>query len=138
MYLSKGIHDFDGSFFPMTGALPFETAMKRRRTGLGYREIRLRKDCILGRAGAVVRGHEFHYSEIQAGQDMSSSEIEMAYDVADAQGLSHGAEGYSTGSVLASYVHVHFGSNQRAARHFVTFIKKRTWGIDLNTAKASE
>ena len=138
MYLSKGIRDFDGSFFPMAGALHFETAMLDRRAGLGYREIRLRKDCILGRAGAVVRGHEFHYSEIQAGHDMNAAGIEMAYDVADAQGISRGVEGYNTGSVLASYVHVHFGSNQRAARHFVNFIKKLTWGIDLNISKTSE
>jgi cobyrinic acid a,c-diamide synthase len=127
MYLSKGIHDFKGRFFEMAGVLPFETVMRQRRSSLGYREIKLGKDCILGRAGAALRGHEFHYSEIPSGQDISCSGIETVYDVADAQGTSRGAEGYQTGPVLASYVHVHFGSNQRAARHFVNFIKKNVW-----------
>ncbi len=127
MYLSKGIRDFDGRFFAMAGVLPFETAMQRRRSSLGYREIKLGKNCILGRAGATLRGHEFHYSEIPSGQDMSSSGIKRVYEVTDTQGISHGAEGYNVGSVLASYVHVHFGSNQRAARHFVNFVKKNAW-----------
>ena len=127
MYLSKGIRDFEGRFFAMAGVLPFETAMRQRRSSLGYREIRLSKDCILGRAGAALRGHEFHYSEIMSGQDLSCSGIEAVYAVADAQGISRGVEGYLTGPVLASYVHVHLGSNQRAARHFVNFIKKNVW-----------
>ncbi len=127
MYLSKGIRDFEGRFFDMAGVLPFETAMQRRRSSLGYREIKLGKDCILGRAGAALRGHEFHYSEILSCQDRISSGIEKVYDVADAQGISRGVEGYYVGSVLASYVHVHFGSNQRTARHFVNFIKKNAW-----------
>jgi cobyrinic acid a,c-diamide synthase len=127
MYLSKGIRDFKGRFFEMAGVLPFETDMRQRRSSLGYREIKLGKDCILGRTGAALRGHEFHYSEITSGQDMSCSGIETVYDVADAQGISRGVEGYHTGPVLASYVHVHFGSNQRAARHFVNFVKKSVW-----------
>jgi cobyrinic acid a,c-diamide synthase len=135
MYLSQGIHDFESRFFEMAGVLPFETTMKRRRTGLGYREIRLRKDCILGHAGTTVRGHEFHYSEILSGPSVS----ETIYEVKDAQGTSKGDEGYSTstGTVLASYVHIHFASNQRAARHFVNFIKKNTWGSHQKNTKAS-
>ena len=64
MYLSRGIRDFEGRFFEMAGIFPFETAMQRRRSRLGYREIRLKESCILGRAGAILRGHEFHYSNI--------------------------------------------------------------------------
>ncbi|HTZ17038.1 MAG TPA: cobyrinate a,c-diamide synthase [Dissulfurispiraceae bacterium] len=128
MYLSKGIRDFEDRFFAMAGVLPFETKMKRRRTGLGYREISLGRDCILGRAGSALRGHEFHYSEILPGPDLKSSGIETVYHVKDAQDTSRGTEGYNSGSVLASYVHVHFASNQRAARHFVNFVKKNRWG----------
>ncbi len=133
MYLSKGIHDFEGRFFGMTAVLPFETTMKKRRTGLGYREIRLRRDCILGRAGAKLRGHEFHYSEIKQEPGASRAGIETLYDIKDAQEVSRGVEGYSTGSVLASYVHIHFASNQRAARHFVNFIKKKRWDSHKDT-----
>ena len=65
MYLSKGIYDFDGKFFEMAGVFPFETEMKKGRSHLGYREITLKEDCILGRNGDKLRGHEFHYSEIK-------------------------------------------------------------------------
>lgn len=124
MYLSKGIRNFEGQLFEMAGVLPFETVMEKRRRRLGYRRIKLRKDCILGRAGAVLRGHEFHYSEIQ---DADDSKIEKIYDMTNADGSACGAEGFNTGSVLASYVHVHFGSSRRAARDFVNFIKGKTW-----------
>ncbi|HMK56454.1 MAG TPA: cobyrinate a,c-diamide synthase [Dissulfurispiraceae bacterium] len=127
MYLSKGIRDFGGHLFDMTGIFPFETEMQKRRSGLGYREITLKEPCILGRAGATLRGHEFHYSAVASGQDVAISGLKKIYDIVDAQGSSLGCEGYSIGSALASYVHIHFGSNQRSARHFVNFIKENAW-----------
>lgn len=127
MYLSRGIRDFEGLFFEMAGIFPFETAMQHRRSRLGYREIRLKESCILGRAGAILRGHEFHYSNIPSGQETKESAIETIYYTVDAQGRPQDCKGYRIGPVLASYVHVHFGSNQRSARHFVNFIKENTW-----------
>ncbi|MGO9377582.1 MAG: cobyrinate a,c-diamide synthase [Dissulfurispiraceae bacterium] len=127
MYLSRGIDDFNGRFFEMAGIFPFKTTMQQRRSRLGYREIRLKESCILGRSGAVLRGHEFHYSTIPLGQDMKEPGLETIYETVDAQGHPQGCEGYRIGSVLASYVHVHFGSNQRSARHFVNFVKEKTW-----------
>ncbi len=127
MYLSRGIRDLEGRFFEMAGIFPFETAMQQRRSRLGYREIKLKESCILGRAGAILRGHEFHYSNIPPGQDMKGSGVETIYDAVDAQGRPQDCEGYRIGPVLASYVHVHFASNQRSARHFVNFIKENTW-----------
>lgn len=123
MYLSQGIHDLEGRFFPMIGALPFETNMKSRRAGLGYREITFRENCILGRAGSRLRGHEFHYSEIAA----CANPVGTVYAVADAQDAECAPEGYSVGAVLASYIHVHFGSNPRTARNFVNYIKEKIW-----------
>ena len=49
MYLSKGIYDFNGNFFEMAGVFPFDTEMKKGRSHLGYREILLKEDCILGK-----------------------------------------------------------------------------------------
>jgi cobyrinic acid a,c-diamide synthase len=111
----------------MVGIFPFETAMQQRRSHLGYREIRLKESCILGRAEAILRGHEFHYSNIPSGQDMKESGVETIYDAVDAQGRPQECKGYRIGQVLASYVHVHFASNQRSARHFINFIKENTW-----------
>ncbi|HSW65094.1 MAG TPA: cobyrinate a,c-diamide synthase [Dissulfurispiraceae bacterium] len=123
MYLSRGINDLEGRFFPMVSALPFETCMRKQRVRLGYREITFNSDCILGRAGGTIRGHEFHYSEISS--DMSG--LNTVYAVADAQNAELSPEGFSIGSLLASYIHMHFGSNPRTARNFVNFIKENVW-----------
>jgi len=123
MYLSQGIHDREGRFFPMVGALPFATRMMSRRVRLGYREITFREDCIFGHAGSTMRGHEFHYSEIESG----ATDTKTVYSVADAQGADLPPEGYASDAVLASYIHVHFGSNPRTARNFVNYIKEKLW-----------
>lgn len=123
MYLSQGIHDREGRFFPMVGALPFETRMKQGRVRLGYREITFIRNCILGRAGSTMRGHEFHYSEIAS----NISGLDAVYSVMDAHKAELPPEGFSVGSLLASYVHVHFGSNPRTARNFVNYIKEKIW-----------
>ena len=126
MYLSQGIHDFDGNFFGMAGVFPFETKMRKGRAHLGYREIVLREECILGRKGARLRGHEFHYSEL-AGSTTAGG----IYSVRDRSGRECAGEGYRTGNALASYIHVHFRSNPGIAQGFFNFIKEKSivWKI---------
>jgi cobyrinic acid a,c-diamide synthase len=123
MYLSKGIRDFDNRFFAMAGVFSFETRMMKKPR-LGYREIRLNEDCVLGNKGERCRGHEFHYSEIDAGT-LTTDERDRKdiYAVSDKAGGHVRDEGFRFMNTLASYVHVHFGSNPRIAEQFATFIK---------------
>ena len=88
--------------------------MLPRRKALGYREVKLTENVAIGAAGAVVRGHEFHYSEIGE----MPEEVERCYLVSR-QGVSLGLEGYRIRNCLASYVHLHFGSNPKIAATFV-------------------
>lgn len=115
MYLSRVLWDQKGECFPLAGILPFEVRMLGRRKALGYREVTFSADTILGPAGTTVRGHEFHYSEIVAGKET----VPSAYALAPRLGQAEKQEGYSLGNILASYVHLHFGSNPEVARHFV-------------------
>ena len=117
MYLSKGIRDFDNRFFAMAGVFPFETQMMKKPR-LGYREIVLNEDCILGSKDARCRGHEFHYSEIS-----DSGGRENVYSTTDSKGQPMSAQGFLYKNTLASYIHVHFGSNRHIAQQFATFIK---------------
>lgn len=104
---SAGMKEFVGIF-------PVKTAMLKQRKALGYREIRLRADSILGKRGDVARGHEFHYSET----DEMPEGIERLYQVS--KGKSDlGIEGYRYKNCLASYIHLHFGSNQGMAAALV-------------------
>ena len=116
MYLSKGIYDFDGHFYKMAQVFPFETVMKKGRVNLGYREVRLLRDSILGRQGTVLRGHEFHYSEIKTNEPLP----ETVYQI-NGRSRKKILEGYSIKNTLASYVHVHFGSNPDIPDNFINF-----------------
>ncbi len=118
MTLGRFIDTVEGEKYNMAGILPFGTRMLPRRKALGYTEVVLRRQCLLGGPGRVIRGHEFHYSEIVESE--SNSDFEFAYDL---RGRKHEAarpEGYQAGSVLASYIHLHWGSAPEAAGQFVS------------------
>ncbi len=118
MVLGRSIELLDGRRIPMAGLLPFRTRMLERRKSLGYVEVVLRSDCLLGRRGDRLRGHEFHYSEIVA-DEKALSRCERCYRLTARKFREERTEGYRLGSVLASYVHLHWGSRPEAARFFV-------------------
>jgi cobyrinic acid a,c-diamide synthase len=120
MYLSQGLTALNGDRTPMAGVLPLEVKMLSRLKALGYREITLTADCLLGPAGVQARGHEFHYSEITS----ETAGLSRAYRLADRRGEVPGVEGYCRSRTLASYVHLHFGSNPEVARHFVEYCQR--------------
>ena len=115
MYLCRTICDLEGNTFPMTGCFPFETAMFPRLRSLGYREIILQKDTIIGQRGQTIRGHEFHYSKITAFPD----NYETIYQLTSRTGMDQMHEGFQIKRTLGSYVHLHFGSHPDVALYFV-------------------
>jgi len=124
MTLSRFIEDWDGKRWPMTGVLPFGTRMLKRRKALGYVEVKLASDSVLGPAGIRVRGHEFHYSEICSGESYFAG-VETIYEVSRRRGDTVWQEGYRIGSVIASYVHQHWGNNPEIPRNFVSFLTRK-------------
>lgn len=111
MYLGESVEDFDGRFHIMAGVLPVRSRMTQGRLTLGYRTATARQDTPLLRAGETARGHEFHWSSLAA----PLTEADCAYDLAE----TGRAEGFSRGSVLASYVHLHFGADARLSPRLV-------------------
>lgn len=117
IYLSRGVVGMRGdveSLQGFVGIFPVATRLLPRRKALGYREAELAADGLMGPAGTVVRGHEFHYSEM----DEMPPEVERLYRVQRA-GVDLGTEGYRYRNCLASYIHLHFGSNPTTAESFV-------------------
>jgi len=121
MYLSKGIRKTEQERYEMSGVFPFDTVMKKGRSRLGYREIDLISECLIGSSNAVARGHEFHYSEIMEGQDQ---DVPRSYFVKNGSGDTLPTEGYAYKKTLASYIHLHFGSNPSLATAFINSCRK--------------
>jgi len=107
MTLSKGIVDFVGRFFPMAGFFPVRSRLRKGRVHLGYREITLTRDCLFGPAGRVLRGHEFHYSDI----DAMPEDVERVFSFE-----SRPPEGYRIKNTIGTYVHLHFGGTPDVPR----------------------
>jgi cobyrinic acid a,c-diamide synthase len=100
MVLGQALEDAGGATHAMTGLLGHVTSFAQRRMNLGYRQARLLGDCAIGRAGAVVRGHEFHYARVvEPGADAPLAEI------ADALGQPLGRAGGRRGRVTGAFFH---------------------------------
>ncbi len=119
MYLCRTITDNDGISHDMTGIFPYNTAMNKRLRRLGYRVIRLRESCLLGNKGDVLYGHEFHYSDIVTPliDDNKNCEIKQLYELDN-----NSYEGYSRGTAIGSYVHLHFANTPAVFRAILATI----------------
>jgi cobyrinic acid a,c-diamide synthase len=107
MYLTEAIVDAEGREHPMAAIFPTRARMQARLARLGYAEVEARDaDCWLA-TGECARGHEFRYSTI----DPMPDSIRRVYR--------EPAEGYLAGSVLGSYVHLHFLSCPHFAGRFI-------------------
>lgn len=136
MYLCSQVSAMDREEeYEMTGCFDFSVQMSRRLRSLGYREITLTQDTLIGTKGAVIRGHEFHYSSLKTGlsgktghsekeahsekAESSGALVKNVYQVTTRAGQDISLEGYQKNLTLGSYLHVHFGSSPGCAQTFV-------------------
>ena len=112
MYLGQSLSDLEGVQHTMVGAIPVVSSMAGRQLHLGYREVESCTDSPLLRKGQRVRGHEFHWSVLEQPADPEQA----VYRVVDQDNR---PEGFQTGSVWASYIHIHLGSDPTLAKRFV-------------------
>jgi cobyrinic acid a,c-diamide synthase len=113
MYLTEAIVDAEGRSWPMAGIFPTRARMLQRLAKLGYIEVENCRGAGWLPAGERARGHEFRYSVI----DPMPETISRVYR--------EPAEGYRVRSVVASYVHLHFGSCPSFAEGFVSACARR-------------
>jgi cobyrinic acid a,c-diamide synthase len=101
MVMGRGLADAAGVRHQMAELLPLETSFAERRRQLGYRALRLEATGALGSAGAVFRGHEFHYATI-----LAEGEGAPLFTVRDADGAVLGAMGRAQGRIAGSFLHL--------------------------------
>ncbi|MEB8338982.1 cobyrinate a,c-diamide synthase [Streptomyces endophyticus] len=105
LYLSRSL---DGQ--PMCGVLDADAKMSGRLT-LGYRDAVALSDSPLTRAGARLRGHEFHRTVLEPGAGPTP-----------AWGMrlpTRRVEGFVEGGVHASYLHTHWAALPEIAHRLV-------------------
>ncbi|MBM1173705.1 cobyrinate a,c-diamide synthase [Microvirga arabica] len=102
MVLGMSLEDGEGHVHAMAGLLPVETSYAKRKMHLGYRVADLLHGGVLGRAGARLVGHEFHYASVT--QCDRSAETAFAR-IADAEDNDLGFAGHRNGFVTGSFFH---------------------------------
>ncbi|OPY32536.1 MAG: cobyrinic acid a,c-diamide synthase [Methanomassiliicoccales archaeon PtaU1.Bin124] len=106
MYFCKEVRTKEDGSHHMTGIFDAKVEMTPKLQAVGYVEAECKQDCILSAKGGRTRGHVFHFSQVT-----STSEKVYAYELSRNKGIDGQKDGFTRNSALASYMHLHFGSN---------------------------
>jgi len=116
MYLLDEL-EYGGDTFEMCGVIEGRVKFRERRL-VNYVEGEFRRSCILGSRGIRFKGHEFHRSVIELG-DENKNKNQFAYRMLRGEGIYEGLDGLITNNCLASYTHLHAASYREFAPNFV-------------------
>lgn len=110
MYLGKRLKMADGAF-DMVGIFDGDSQMTPRLKRFGYCQATPKTATLLGEAGTVIYGHEFHHSTF-ATHDSQLKPVLTMTKVRDGQPVATWTGGYQVRRTFASYLHVHFYQSQ--------------------------
>jgi cobyrinic acid a,c-diamide synthase len=114
MYLCDSLVDLDGEEHRMSSIFKAKVEMTQKLQALGYIEAKTTQDNILTKKGDRTRGHVFHYSHVA-----ECDHEEFAYVLDKDKGIAHSLDGMVVDNCLASYTHLHFGTDPELAERFV-------------------
>jgi cobyrinic acid a,c-diamide synthase len=103
MYLGRNLV-YRGDAYPMVGVLPFAFGLERKPQGHGYTIVRVVRENPYFQVGTVLKGHEFHYSRVIAGDP---EPFPLAFEMKKGDGLYDQRDGIVYKNVLATYTHLH-------------------------------
>jgi cobyrinic acid a,c-diamide synthase len=115
MYLTKSISGYGSKNkkYKMVGLFDAETIMTKKLT-LGYTDATLKTSKTIFGKTKRLRGHEFHYSEI----NNNNKDTELVYKLKKGKGIANGHDGFSSYMCIASYMHIHF-CHSNASSNFI-------------------
>jgi cobyrinic acid a,c-diamide synthase len=94
------------STYRMAGVLGANSRMNGKLQALGYTQARSVMDSPIAKKGAIIRGHEFHYSTTECDRD-----ARFVYRLQRGKGIFEGRDGLMEHNAMASYMHTHPASN---------------------------
>ncbi|NNM93487.1 MAG: hypothetical protein HKL92_09100 [Candidatus Eremiobacteraeota bacterium] len=100
MVLGESLADRDAREHAMLGFLPLRFSFAQPRMHLGYREVRPLADTPFARAGAPLRGHEFHFASVEREPEGSA----LFETIEEGRGSLR--IGMRAGNVIGSFLHL--------------------------------
>ena len=110
MYLTRSIN-YGSKKFKMVGLFDAETKMTKKMK-LNYTKGNIKSNCIISPKSKNLRGHEFHYSEL----DSISSDSKFVYQLSLGDGIKNKQDGLIEYNTLASFGHLYFDNSDYAHR----------------------
>ena len=102
MYLAEDI-EWEGIKYSLSGILPISIRMNNKPQGHGYCEAIVDRKNPFYKISAIIKGHEFHYSNINSYTQEIKSVLAMKRGV----GCFDQRDGIIYKNVFASYLHIH-------------------------------
>ena len=119
MFLARQIA-WKGRQFPMAGVLPVNVTVHDRPQGHGYVEAHAVVSNPFLKKGDRLRGHEFHYSQVE-----STADLRTAFHLSRGIGIGGGRDGIVHKNVLAAYTHLHSAASPEWADGLVRAARRR-------------
>ncbi len=119
MYLCRTL-DVGGRDYPLVGLFDLALTMERRPQAHGYTRLRARGTNPFFPDGAVLSGHEFHYSRVAR----AAADLDLAFAVERGQGVTGGRDGLVAGNTVATFSHLHALASPQWARALVDLARR--------------
>ena len=123
MILGDSIKDENGRDYKMSGILPFKS--RKGKLSVGYRYIKGLTDSLIIKKNQFIKGHEFHYWEIESSlgnfdsnNGSSKRDISSPWEI-KSWGSEYKGEGWTDKKLHASWIHLHLPSCPEAAKNFI-------------------
>ena len=123
MILGDFIKDENGNNHKMSGIIPFRS--KKSKLSVGYRYIEGLKDTPIIKQNQLIKGHEFHYWEIE--KNISEFDLKKSQFMNKLSSpwkikswkSEYKNEGFFDKKLHASWIHLHLPSSPEVAKHFI-------------------
>jgi cobyrinic acid a,c-diamide synthase len=103
VYLGDGLVVGENTY-PMVGALPVLFGFGPKPQGHGYAVVEVAGRNPFHKPGAILRGHEFHYTHVL---QLDETEVSLAFRIKRGYGIDGERDGICRKNALASYCHIH-------------------------------
>jgi cobyrinic acid a,c-diamide synthase len=104
MYLGEALV-MDRKTYPMAGIFPLRFSLEKKPQAHGYTMVKVQRANPFYKKGALLRGHEFHYSCVIS--PVKGKNLQFAFRMERGEGIMDGQDGICYKNALATYTHLH-------------------------------